>query len=136
MTRPPTDRVVAATVLGSARDGAGSADQNAVAVRDDARVGATIVAIAGAHGRIRGSRSRLGARIAADIGATKAEAAVAALPVADAAALASLGDVLAARIAEQWHAQVRDHLASQPPADDEQADSLSAYGTALLLVIV
>src|SRR5262249_2469921 len=110
MSRPATDRVVAATVRGSSRERPGSADQNAVAVRADRRVGATIVAIAGARGPVRGSHSHIGARIAADIGATKAEAAVAALPSTDAAALEQLGDLLAARIADQWRAQVRDYV--------------------------
>jgi hypothetical protein len=136
-SRPATDRVVSATLRGSSTDRAGGADQNAIAVRDDRRIGATIVAIAGARGHIRGARSHIGARIAADVAATKAEAAVAALPSTDAVALIGLGDVLATRIAEQWQGQVRDHLASHRTAGtDEEDDELSSYATALLLVIV
>jgi protein phosphatase 2C-like protein len=145
VNKPATDRVVIATVRDSSADETGTAGQTAVAVRDDPRNAATIVAIAGGR-RTRGSRSHIGARIAADVAATKAEAAVAALPSTDAAALAPLGDMLAARIVEQWQAQVRDHAVALPAAGDEAAvdddtggedtDALSVYGTALLLAIV
>lgn len=133
VTRPAADRVLTATG-GDARAG-GDSSENAVAVRDDPRVNATIVAIAGAHGSVRAARSTIGARMAADIAATKAEAAVAALASTDAAALAPLGDMLAERIAEQWQSQLRELSAAQPGATDED-DPLAGYGTGLLLAIV
>jgi hypothetical protein len=152
VNRPASDRVLTSSVRGStARDtGVGAVVGDAVAVRNDPHAGATVVAIAGAHGPVRAARSDIGARIAADIGATKAEAAVAALPSTGAGVLAPLGDVLAERIVEQWRAQVRDHIAAQPaPAvepragDDadgttgtQETDPLREYGTALLVVVV
>jgi hypothetical protein len=140
VSRPEADRVVTAAGVG-----------DAIAVRADPLAGVTVVAIAGAHDPVRGPRSDVGSRIAADIGATKAEAAIAALPSADAAALAPLGGVLTVRVVEQWQAQVLDYTGVQRALDDEgdagvgvgvddataeERDPLRAYATALLVVVV
>jgi hypothetical protein len=138
---------VTATVRGSTADVGGVA-RGAIAVRIDPLAGTTVVAIAGAPGAIRAARSDIGARIAADVGATKAEAAVASLRSTDAGALAPSAGVLAERIVEQWRAQVDDHRRAQSPGDQrtggaedgtsgvEEVDPLRAYGTALLVVVV
>jgi len=139
VNRPVADRVVSATVPGIS-PATGGSGPNTVAVRNDPRVTATIVAIAGGFGEIRGPRSDIGGRIAADVAATKAEAAVATLASTDAAALGPLGEMLADRIVEQWQAQVRDLSAAQRPGDHgdeaDEDDPLRDYATALLLAIV
>jgi len=144
---PDIDRVVTATARSSPQETTGAHHPNAVAVRGDPRVGFTIVAIAAGHGRRTATRSDIGARIAVDVAATRAEAAVAANGVPDAHALAEVGDVLATRVIEQWQAQVHHHVAARPFAgdelervdggrDDDSADPLPAYDATLLLTIV
>jgi hypothetical protein len=142
---PDIDRVVTATARSSPQQPAGAEDRNAVAVRNEPLVGVTIVAVAAGRGGPAATRSDIGARIAVDVAATRAEAVVAA-NAPDAGALADVGDVLATRIVEQWQAQVRLHLAARPFTDDEVehveggADDdtfpLRAYDATLLLTIV
>jgi hypothetical protein len=117
-----------------------------VAVRNDPHAAVTIVAVAAGRDRPRATRSDVGARIAVDVAATRAEAAVAANAVLDESALTEVADVLATRVVEQWQAQVRHHVAAQPDTDDDitldggrddpDAAPLRAYDATLLLALV